>query len=205
IRWNRTITRKYPLSLNFILPNHIVSSTLKSCPKSKRLIADAAVQRWHDLTQMILTKSQYVAGVQCLKRLYLIVNEPQLAAESDASSEIMLAQGREVGLLARQLFPRGLAVDSRNPEQAVRATRELIANPAVPAIFEGAFEHKGVFVRVDILQRRKDKRWRLIEVKSTADLKDHHLDDVAIQTISRTRLTVPMICSSEVITEFREK
>jgi hypothetical protein len=131
---------------------------------------------------MILTKSQYVAGVQCLKRLYLIVNEPQMAAESDACSQTMLAQGREVGLLARQLFPRGVAVDSRNPEQAIRETRELIANPAVPAIFEGAFEHKGVFVRVDILQRRKDKRWRLIEVKSTADLKDHHLDDVAIQT-----------------------
>src|ERR1017187_227239 len=144
---------------------------------------------------MILTKSQYVAGVQCLKRLYLIVNEPQLAAESDASSEIMLAQGREVGLLARQLFPRGLAVDSRNPEQAVRATRELIANPAVPAIFEGAFEHKGVFVRVDILQRRKDKRWRLIEVKSTADLKEHHLDDVAIQTRVVSRSGVDLAAS----------
>ena len=131
---------------------------------------------------MILTKSQYVAGVQCLKRLYLIVNEPELAAEQDATAEIMLAQGREVGLLARQLFPRGVTVNSRNPEEAIRATRELIANPEVPVIFEGAFEHKDVFVRVDILQRRKDKRWRLIEVKSTADLKDHQLDDVAIQT-----------------------
>jgi len=33
-----------------------------------------------------------------------------------------------------------------------------------------------------ILQRRKDNRWRLIEVKSTTDLKDHHLEDVAIQS-----------------------
>jgi hypothetical protein len=30
------------------------------------------------------------------------------------------------------------------------------------------FEHEGVFVRVDVLQRRRDQRWRLIEVKSTA-------------------------------------
>jgi D-alanine-D-alanine ligase-like ATP-grasp enzyme len=40
----------------------------------------------------------------------------------------------------------------------------LIANPEVPAIFEAAFENGGVFVRVDILHRRRDGRWRLIEV-----------------------------------------
>jgi len=31
------------------------------------------------------------------------------------------------------------------------------------------------------LQRRKKNHWRLVEVKSTADLKDHHVEDVAIQ------------------------
>ena len=30
--------------------------------------------------------------------------------------------------------------------------------------------------------RRRDQRWRLIAVKSTADVKDHHLYDVAIQS-----------------------
>ena len=53
-----------------------------------------------------------------------------------------------------------------------------MANPEVPAIFEGIFENDGVLVRVDVLQRRRDDRWRLIEVKSTTSLKEEHLDDV---------------------------
>ena len=46
----------------------------------------------------------------------------------------------------------------------------------IPAIFEVAIKHGGVISRVVILQRRWDGRCRLIEVKSTTDIKDHHLD-----------------------------
>ena len=85
-------------------------------------------------------------------------------------------------------------------EQAIRTTRELIANPEVPAIFEGTFENGDVLVRVDILQRRRDNRWRLIEVKSTTDLKEHHLDDVAIQhrVVSRSGLDLASSCLAHV-------
>jgi hypothetical protein len=38
-----------------------------------------------------------------------------------------------------------------------------------------------VLVRVDILQRRPHNRWRLIEVKSAVEYKEHYLYDVAIQ------------------------
>ena len=130
---------------------------------------------------MLLTKSKYIAGVQCLKRLYLVVHSPELAVRPDESGQSIIEQGLEVGLLARQMFPGGVTVDSRDREEAIRATRELLENPEIPAIFEGTFEHDDVFVRVDILQRRRDHRWRLIEVKSTTSVKDHHLADVAIQ------------------------
>lgn len=86
--------------------------------------------------------------------MYLLVHEPELAAKLDAASEAIMAQGREVGLLARQLFPNGTEVNgSRGLDEAIRATRELAANREVPAIFEGAFEHGGVLVRVDVLHR----------------------------------------------------
>ena len=140
-----------------------------------------------------LSKSRFVAGCQCLKRLYFQVHEPELAAEPDAAVEAIIEQGREVGMLARQLFPGGIEVRSDGGlDQAIRATRELVANPDVPAIFEGVFEHGNVLVKVDVLQRRRDGRWRLIEVKSTTDLKDHHLEDVAIQyrVVSRSGLDV---------------
>jgi predicted RecB family nuclease len=144
---------------------------------------------------MLLTKTKFAAGSQCLKRLYLAVHSPELAAQPGDSDQAIIDQGQEVGLLARGMFPGGVAVESRNREQAIRATRELIENPEIPAIFEGAFEHRDVFVRVDMLHRRPDQRWRLIEVKSTTDAKDHHLDDVAIQHRVVTRSAVDLAAS----------
>lgn len=144
-----------------------------------------------------ISKSKFVAGCQCLKRLYWQVHQPELAAAPDAAGEAIFEQGREVGLLARQLFPGGVGVEgSRGLDEAIRATRELIANPGVPAIFEGTFENGGVLVRVDVLQRRRDGRWRLLEVKSTTDLKEHHLDDVGIQNrvVSRSGLDLASAC-----------
>src|SRR5438552_17915929 len=104
---------------------------------------------------MKISKSKFVAGVQCLKRLYLLVHEPELAAQPDAAAEAIIEQGRDVGLLARQLFPGGVEVDgSGGLEQTIRNTRELAANSEVPAIFQAAFEHGGAFARVDVLQSR---------------------------------------------------
>jgi predicted RecB family nuclease len=149
----------------------------------------------HKPTQAI-SKSKFVAGGQCLKRLYWQVHQPDLAAESDAAAFAIMEQGSEVGKLARLLFAGGVEVRSGDPEQAIRITRELIANSEVPAIFEAAFENGGVFVRVDILHRRRDGRWRLIEVKSTASPKEEHLEDVAIQArvVSRSGLDVASSC-----------
>lgn len=137
-----------------------------------------------------------MAGVQCLKRLYLQVHEPKLATQPDGANEAIIEQGHAVGLLARELFPGGIEVDSGGGlGQAIRSTKELVANPEVPAIFEGAFEHQGVIVKTDILQRRNENHWRLVEVKSTADLKEHHLEDVAIQSyvLSRSGLKLASV------------
>lgn len=71
-----------------------------------------------------ISKSKFVAGVQCLKRLYWQVHEPKLAAEPDASVEAIIEQGRQVGLLACQLFPGGVNVDSSGG----RATRARSAS-----------------------------------------------------------------------------
>ena len=147
---------------------------------------------------MRISKTKFIAGCQCLKRLYLQVHEPELAAEPDAAVAAIIEQGREVGMLARQLFPGGIEVRSDGGlDQAIRITRELVANPDVPAIFEAVLEHGNVLVKVDVLQRRLDGRWNLIEVKSTTDLKDHHLEDVAIQyrVVSRSGLDVASACS----------
>jgi hypothetical protein len=152
-----------------------------------------------------ISKSRFVAGCQCLKRLYLQVHKPELAAEPDDTSDAIIEQGREVGLLARQMFPGGIEVRSEGGlDQAIRATREIIRNRDVPAIFEGTFEHNDVVVRVDVLHRRKDERWRLIEVKSTTDVKEHHLEDVAIQhrVVSRSGVDLAASCLAHVSRDY---
>jgi predicted RecB family nuclease len=148
-----------------------------------------------------ISKSKFMAGRQCLKRLYFQVHQPELAAEPDAASNAVVEQGREVGLLARQMFPGGVEVRSEGGlDHAIRATRELVGNRDVPAIFEGTFEHNGVLVRVDVLHRCKDERWRLIEVKSTTEVKDHHLEDVAIQhrVVSHSGVDLASSCLAHV-------
>jgi len=154
---------------------------------------------------MRISKSKFVAGCQCVKRLYWQVHEPELAAQPDAADQAIMQQGHGVGMLARQLFPGGVEVRSdRGLDEAIHATRELVANPAVPAIFEGVFQHDGVLVKVDILQRRGDGRWRLIEVKSSTSVKEEHLDDVAIQyrVLSRCGLDVGSACLAHVNRSF---
>ena len=126
-----------------------------------------------------ISKSKYMAGVQCPKREYLEVHQPELAEDVD---EDRMEQGMEVGSLARRMFPGGVlvAADYKHLSDAVRDTRELVANPEVPAIFEATFEHSGVLVRTDVLKRNA-KGFHLTEVKSSTKVKPEYTDDVSIQ------------------------
>jgi predicted RecB family nuclease len=136
-----------------------------------------------------LSKSKFVSGLQCLKRLYLEVHSPHLATPPDAGLQAILDMGTEVGELARRRFPGGVLVTAghRQREAALAHTAQLMQDPAVPAIFEAAFFHDGVLVRADIVERLtaspgEAPGWRLIEVKSSTKIKDVHLNDLAIQS-----------------------
>src|SRR5207249_10685438 len=48
------------------------------------------------------------------------------------------------------------------------------------AVYEDSFRASGVFVAVDIL-KREGRGLRLIEVKSSATVKEEHIPDVAVQ------------------------
>jgi predicted RecB family nuclease len=135
-----------------------------------------------------LSKSKFLSGLQCHKRLYLEITQPELAEPPDPSTQALLAMGTEIGLLAHRRFPGGVLVAPtlRPRDAAIARTATLVQDPNVPAIFEGAFEFEEVVVRVDILERIRDggtdhSAWRLIEVKSSTRVKDIHLDDLAIQ------------------------
>jgi predicted RecB family nuclease len=130
-----------------------------------------------------LSKSRFMAGLQCHKRLYLELYAPDLAAETDAATQARFDAGTEVGQVARQRFPGGrlLAQDHKHHAAAEKQTRELVTDASVPALYEAAFHHDDVAVRTDILVRRRRRKFDLIEVKSTTGWKEQHVPDLAVQ------------------------
>lgn len=130
-----------------------------------------------------LSKSKFMTGLQCHKRLYLEVHAPELATESDEQTQAIFERGTQVGQVAQQMFPGGVLVgfNDVSTTQALAKTRALLADVTVPAIFEGAFQFDDVLIRVDILERDGQNEWRLIEVKSSTEVKPEHHDDLAVQ------------------------
>lgn len=158
-----------------------------------------------------LSKSKFLSGLQCHKRLYLEIHQPSLATPPDASMQAILDMGTEIGILAQQRFPGGVLVKAgfRQREAAVAETAALVENPHILSIFEGAFEHDGVLVRVDVLERVQRREegspsWRLIEVKSSSRVKDVHLDDLAIQSqvVQGTGLRLDATCLMHINTGY---
>lgn len=129
-----------------------------------------------------LSKSRFTSGLQCSKMLWWMVREPD-APELVAGPEqdVFFERGKRVGELARSFVPGGVLIDlpHHELERRVAATARALADGA-PVIYEASFFEDGIFVAVDILERRRDG-FILIEVKSTLDVKDEHIADVAVQ------------------------
>ena len=129
-----------------------------------------------------LSKSRFVAGVQCHKLLWLKVHEPQaIELQPDIVLQDLFGQGRQVGQLATELFPNGRSIelDYRDLPRAVEDTRAALDDGA-RCIFEASFFEHRTFVAVDVLEEQDDG-WRLIEVKSSTRQKDEHIPDAAVQ------------------------
>lgn len=127
----------------------------------------------------LLSKSRYLAGLQCRKLLWWSVHEPEVVQSDDR--EAVLDRGNLVGIAAREQVPGGVLIDvpPYKIAERVEATAAAVSNGAA-VIYEASFAADGTFASVDILQRQRGG-WILIEVKATLDVKDHHLTDVAFQ------------------------
>jgi hypothetical protein len=136
----------------------------------------------------LLSKSKVIAFRQCRRRLWLEVHRPELRRDSAATRARMEA-GRRVGEVARRLYdPRGegvtVALLDHDYVTALVQTAALLRSKQ--PIFEAAFAATGAMAFADVLlPHRKGLRagWRMVEVKSSTRVKDHHLEDVAVQAL----------------------
>jgi len=118
-------------------------------------------------------------GLQCLKLLWFIFNDPEKVPEPDAATRHIFDQGHLVGELAKKLYPEGLDVPFDNFMENIRRTRQSLA--ARRPLFEAGFMVDRLFCRVDILNPAEGDQWDIVEVKSSTSVKDENLHDVAFQ------------------------
>ena len=95
-----------------------------------------------------LSKSRFVAGLQCLKRLYLECYHRDLADQIDPSQQARFDSGTAVGELARQRFPHGKLINEQYFEhsQALKSTQDLLTDTSIPALYEAGFAFQGTLV-----------------------------------------------------------
>ena len=144
-----------------------------------------------------LSKSKLMACLQCPKRLWLEVHCPELS-EHSAASEAAFAAGRSVGEVARKLYdPKGLGilidVGQDGTDAAIARTRDLLLLRR--PIFEAGFEARGAKAFADVLiptRRRGEPTWRMVEVKSSAEVHDYQRNDIAIQAYVARKARLPL-------------
>ncbi len=126
---------------------------------------------------IILSKSKYITGLSCSKLLWCQFNAPELIPAFDETTQAIMQQGQDVGAWAKKLYPDGIEIE--RGRKSIELTKDLLSK-RVP-LFEASFSFKNSYCKTDILVPVDSDEWDLIEVKSSTQVKDEHLQDVAFQ------------------------
>ena len=121
-----------------------------------------------------LTKSRFKLALECPTKLYYTKKEAfENQSESDPFLEALAEGGFQVEELARMYYPDGVAIlgDDWNYDLLATKTSKLLQRENV-VIFEAAFLFDGLFIRVDILEKKRNQI-KLIEVKAKSIEEDH--------------------------------
>jgi len=131
-----------------------------------------------------LSKSRYLHGLQCHKRLWWRVHDPEAPELTPTrGQQNLFAQGKEVGERARGQVPGGQLIDLPFYEydNKVAATQEAL-KLGLPAIYEAWFLAGDTYAGVDILARDPGGRGHaVVEGKASNSRKPEPLPDAAVQ------------------------
>lgn len=133
---------------------------------------------------MNLSKSKYTRFCQCPKMLWLDTYRPELAVQ-DPALQRRFQEGNEVGDLAMGLLGNFVETTAYTadgkldiPSMLKNTKKYLIEGKE--NICEAAFTKNGCYCAVDILHKTEDG-YEIYEVKSSTDIHDVYLWDVAYQ------------------------
>ena len=131
-----------------------------------------------------LTKTDFIQYLNCPESLWLLKNKPEDFPKGEFSLflEKLIKEGYEVEEYAQQLFPNAIKLPDFG---SAELTKQEI-DKGNTQFFQATFiTEKGVFARIDILEKKKDDTWHIYEVKSSTsikkDKKHNHLKDACFQ------------------------
>lgn len=118
------------------------------------------------MKQQFLTKSLFLIGLQCPRKLYYQTHPDVYQNEriEDPFIQALAEGGFQVGALAKVYHPEGVDLSALYPDEALIKTIELLNQKKV-TIFEATFIHENLLVRVDVL-RKNGNNVDLLEVKA---------------------------------------
>lgn len=138
--------------------------------------------RINTISMKILSKSRFVSGIQCEKKLWFDYYRKDLKLPTDERTQAVFDLGNRIGILAQHMFPNGkdaTPANYANLGPSIQNTKEWISENA-ETIYEATFSTPNAFCMLDILHRREDELWA-IEVKNSTQVKDYHLTDASLQ------------------------
>lgn len=127
----------------------------------------------------LLTKSKYLAGLQCPKLLWFLINDKEKVPEPLREAQYRMDVGTEVGVLATKLFPDGISIPTNDFKGNLNITKENLSKNM--PLFEAGILANNCFSRIDILKPNKDGSFDIIEVKSGTKVKEENIHDVSFQ------------------------
>ena len=129
----------------------------------------------------MLSKSNFMQFLRCSCELWLVKQCPDLVPPTDPMLQRIFDEGNVVDRLAQELFPGAVNVDGFGMSAAVN-TKKVIASGAT-VLLQPTFMTSAISCRSDILVKNDDGTWDIYEVKSSTDVKEDHIIDVAFQRI----------------------
>ncbi len=127
----------------------------------------------------MLTKSNYLLGLQCPKLLWIKVNDKERIPKPDKEAEAKFRIGTLIGVLATKVFSEGIDLSGLEFEENIDKTKESLELRR--PIFEAGILTDNLFSRADILLPVGEDEWDIIEVKSSTKIKDVNIHDVSFQ------------------------
>jgi hypothetical protein len=135
-----------------------------------------------------LTKSRFMAGRQCTKRLWFEVNAP---LEARAPESMAMRQGHAFDAFVRGLWPGRVIARERGMPAAIAETSRVLAAGGAPILHQPAVRQGDFAVIADVLRRDRG-RPELVEIKASTTVKPEHLPDAAFQVLVLRGARVPV-------------